>query len=112
MTAIVTITTTLNNIIITAADSLGNVICWSSGGKLTNGSKRGTIYTAQVIAEQLGKKLKLLNVVSITIIFNGISKLREGAVRGFLNAGLDFISFTDKTRIPFNGCRAPKRRRI
>jgi small subunit ribosomal protein S11 len=37
---------------------------------------------------------------------------RESAVTALQAAGLKVVAIEDHTPIPFNGCRAPKRRRV
>ena len=110
---IVHIQATFNNTIITITDPEGNVLFWGSGGKVGfKGTKKGTPYAAQQAGEQIGKEAVSLGMRKIEIWLKGPGSGREAAVRALQNAGLEITAIRDRTPIPHNGCRPPKKRRV
>ncbi len=104
---------TFNNTIITITDPEGNVLFWSSGGKAGfKGTKKGTPYAAQQAAEQVGKEAVSHGMKKVEIWLKGPGSGREAAIRALQNAGLDITAIRDRTPIPHNGCRPPKKRRV
>lgn len=104
---------TFNNVIVTVTDSYGNVLCWSSAGRNGfRGSKKNTPYAAQVAAERAGKEAFDMGLRKVDIIVKGPGAGREAAIRAIAQAGLEVLSIVDRTPIPHNGCRPPKRRRV
>ena len=102
-----------NNTIITITDMQGNVITWSSGGKVGNkGSRKSTPFAAQVAAEECAKKAMEHGVRTIGVCVKGPGAGRESALRALQAAGLRVTMIRDVTPIPHNGCRPPKRRRV
>jgi len=102
-----------NNTIISICDNGGNVLCWSSGGRLGfKGTKKGTPYAASQCADACGREATGLGVKKVEIKIKGPGPGREAAIRSLQNAGLDIISIKDVTPIPHNGCRPPKQRRV
>ncbi|MTI89404.1 MAG: 30S ribosomal protein S11 [Balneolaceae bacterium] len=104
---------TFNNVIVTVSDADGNVVSWSSSGKEGfKGSRKNTPYAAQLSAETAGKTAHDMGLRRIEVFVKGPGSGREAAVRGLVSAGLEVTSIKDRTPIPHNGCRPPKRRRV
>ena len=102
-----------NNIIISLTNESGQVISWSSAGKMGfRGSKKNTPFAAQVATEDAVKKAYELGLRTVDIFIKGPGAGRDSAIRAMQNAGLDVISINDVTPLPHNGCRPPKRRRV
>ena len=102
-----------NNIIISITNLSGQVISWSSAGKMGfRGSKKNTPYAAQVATENAVKTAYDLGMRKVDIFIKGPGSGRDSAVRSIPHAGLDVSSITDVTPLPHNGCRPPKRRRV
>jgi len=102
-----------NNTIITLTDFQGNVLAWTSAGKIGfKGTKKATPFAASRVAEVLAQAAKKLGVEKVTVFVKGIGSGRESAVRSLAARGLNIISIKDTTPIPHNGCRAPKVRRV
>ena len=111
--AVANIHATFNNTIVTFADTSGNVLCWSSGGKIGyKGSRKGTPYAAQLAARNAAEQAQGNGVRSVDIRVKGPGPGRESAIRAVAAAGMDITSIRDVTPIPHNGCRARKRRRV
>jgi len=107
------INATFNNIIITISNANGDVITWSSAGKMGfKGSKKNTPYAAQVAAEDCAKAAYELGLRRVRVFVIGPGAGREAAIRAIAAQNLEVIDITDITPIPHNGCRPPKRRRI
>ncbi len=104
---------TFNNTIISITDNQGNVISWSSAGQVGfSGSRKSTAYAAQLCAEQCVQKAKDIGLKDLRVHVNGPGAGREAAIRAIQAAGLEVTLIRDVTRIPHNGCRARKRRRV
>ena len=102
-----------NNVIVSVTDIYGNIISWSSAGKNGfKGSRKNTPYAAQVTAEAAAKEAYDLGLRKVDVLIKGPGTGREAAIRALNVAGLDILSIKDKTPIPHNGCRPPKRRRV
>ena len=102
-----------NNCILSVADEQGNVLMWSSGGKLKlRGTARATAVAGQQLSSTLGTVCVNRGAKSIALKFKGPGRIRRGIVAGFLKAGLSITSLEDVTPIPFNGCKLPHRRRL
>lgn len=102
-----------NNTIITLADKGGNVLAWSSGGKIGNkGSRKSTPYAAQVAAGEVAKSALDMGITKVKVIVRGPGGGREASIRSMNATGLKILSIQDATPIPHNGCRPPKTRRI
>ena len=102
-----------NNIIISLTNESGQVISWSSAGKMGfRGSKKNTPFAAQIATEDAVKKAYELGLRTVDIFIKGPGAGRDSAIRAIQNAGLDVISINDVTPLPHNGCRPPKRRRV
>ena len=104
---------TFNNTIITISDQEGNVVSWSSSGsKGFKGSRKGTPFAAQIAAQDAAMKAREHGLKRVVIRIKGPGSGREAAIRALQAAGLDVVAIRDVTKIPHNGCRAPKRRRV
>lgn len=104
---------TFNNVIVTVTDSDGNVLSWSSAGKEGfKGSRKNTPYAAQLSAETAGKAAHDMGLRRVEVFVKGPGSGRESAVRALASVGLEVTTIKDRTPIPHNGCRPPKRRRV
>jgi small subunit ribosomal protein S11 len=104
---------TMNNTRITITDQSGAVLCWATAGASSfKGAKKSTPYAAAIVAESAAKKAAEMGMKTIDVMMRGIGGGRESAVRGLGNAGLIVQTITDTTRIPHNGCRPKKARRV
>ncbi|OIO99992.1 MAG: 30S ribosomal protein S11 [Bacteroidetes bacterium CG2_30_33_31] len=104
---------TFNNIIISLANNAGQVISWSSAGKMGfKGSKKNTPYAGQMAAEDCSKMAFDLGLRKVKVFVKGPGAGRESAIRSINNSGLEVTEIKDVTPMPHNGCRPPKRRRV
>ena len=102
-----------NNIIVSLANSEGQIISWSSAGKMGfRGSKKNTPYAAQMAAQDCSKVAFDLGLRKVKAYVKGPGNGREAAIRALQATGLEVNMIKDVTPIPHNGCRPPKRRRI
>ena len=107
------ITASFNNIIISLTNKKGDVISWSSAGKMGfRGSKKNTPYAAQLAAEDCSKVAHEAGLRKVKVYVKGPGSGRESAIRAIHNAGIVVTEITDVTPLPHNGCRPPKRRRV
>src|SRR5690554_4059778 len=107
------IRSTFNNTIVSITDEQGNIIAWSSSGKVGyKGSRKSTPFAAQLAAEDAAKQAMEHGVKEIEIYVKGPGSGRESAIRSLQAAGLEVNVIKDITPIPHNGCRPPKRRRV
>ena len=104
---------TFNNVIISLTNNSGQVISWSSAGKMGfRGSKKNTPYAAQVAATDAAKVAYEAGMRTAIVFVKGPGSGRESAIRAIDNAGIKVKTIKDMTPIPHNGCRPPKRRRV
>ena len=104
---------TFNNTLISITDAEGNLIGWSSAGKMGfKGSRKGTPFAAQVAGQQAGHIAKDQGVRTVDVHVKGPGAGRESAIRALQSTGLQVSSIKDVTPIPHNGCRPRKRRRV
>ncbi|MDY5439199.1 MAG: 30S ribosomal protein S11 [Eubacteriales bacterium] len=102
-----------NNTIVTFTDTQGNVVSWSSAGKLgLKGSRKSTPFAAQMVCEDAGKVAKDMGMRSVEVFVKGPGQGRESAIRALGNLDFEVTMIQDVSPIPHNGCRPPKRRRI
>jgi small subunit ribosomal protein S11 len=102
-----------NNTLITITDPRGNTISWASAGAVNfKGSRKGTPFAAQVAAEKASKAAQEHGLRKVEVHVSGPGGGRETAIRSLQASGLEVTAIIDKTSIPHNGCRPPKRRRI
>ncbi|MFY8186281.1 MAG: 30S ribosomal protein S11 [Bacteroidia bacterium] len=107
------INATFNNIIISMTNMTGQVISWSSAGKMGfRGSKKNTPYAAQLAAGDSGKVAFDAGLRKVKVYVKGPGAGRESAIRTLGTLGIEVTEIVDITPIPHNGCRAPKRRRV
>ena len=107
------INSSFGNTMVTFTDPVGNTLCWSSAGLLGfKGSRKGTPFVAQAVAEDAAKKATGCGVKRVEIFIKGPGSGREMAVRSIDNAGIKVTLLKDVTPLPHNGCRPPKRRRV
>ena len=107
------INATFNNIIISLTNNKGEVISWSSAGKMGfKGSKKNTPYAAQTAAEDCAKVAQEAGLRKVQVFVKGPGNGRESAIRTLHNNGLEVMEIVDITPLPHNGCRPPKRRRV
>ena len=102
-----------NNIIISITNNAGQVISWSSAGKMGfRGSKKNTPYAAQMAAADCAQKAHDLGMRKAEVFVKGPGAGRESAIRTIQNTGIEVTVIKDVTPMPHNGCRPPKRRRV
>ncbi|QYJ67265.1 30S ribosomal protein S11 [Flavobacterium litorale] len=107
------ISATFNNIIISLTNKKGEVISWSSAGKMGfRGSKKNTPYAAQMAAEDCSKVAIEAGLKKVKVYVKGPGNGRESAIRSLHNGGIEVTEIIDVTPLPHNGCRPPKRRRV
>ena len=107
------VTASFNNIIISLTNTKGEVISWSSAGKMGfRGSKKNTPYAAQLAAEDAGKVALVAGLRKVKVFVKGPGNGRESAIRTIHNLGIEVTEIVDVTPLPHNGCRPPKRRRV
>ena len=102
-----------NNIIISLTNKSGQVISWSSAGKMGfKGSKKNTPYAAQLAAAECTKEAHDLGLRRVKVYVKGPGAGRESAIRTIHNGGVEVSEIIDITPVPHNGCRPAKRRRV
>lgn len=102
-----------NNLIISLTNNAGQVISWSSAGKMGfRGSKKNTPYAAQMAAGDCGKVAFDLGLRKVKVFVKGPGAGRESAIRTLTTCGIAVEEIVDITPLPHNGCRPPKRRRV
>jgi small subunit ribosomal protein S11 len=110
---LVHIQASFNNTIVTFTDLVGNVLAWSSSGSLGfRGSRKGTPFAAQQASLTAANKAKEYGLRTVEVRVSGPGSGRESAVRALATVGIEVKSIKDRTPIPHNGCRPPKRRRV
>jgi len=107
------IKSSFNNTLITITDKDGNVVAWASGGLVGfKGSRKSTPFAAQISADQAAKKAMAVGMTQVQVEVVGPGSGRESAVRAIQASGLKVTSVRDRTKVPHNGCRPRKRRRV
>ncbi len=107
------ISATFNNIIISLTNKQGQVISWSSAGKMGfKGSKKNTPYAAQVASSEAAKVAFDAGVKRVDVYVKGPGSGRESAIRALSQSGIEVAMIKDVTPLPHNGCRPPKKRRV
>src|SRR5438132_13867320 len=110
---IVHVQASFNNTIVTFTDQVGNVLAWSSSGSLGfRGSRKGTPFAAQQASLTAANKAKEYGLRVVEVRVSGPGAGRESAVRALSTAGIEVRQIKDRTPIPHNGCRPPKKRRV
>ncbi len=101
------VTASFNNIIISLSNKAGDVISWSSAGKMGfRGSKKNTP------AEDCAKVAHEAGLRKVKVYVKGPGNGRESAIRSIHNSGIEVTEIIDVTPMAHNGCRPPKRRRV
>ena len=105
---------TFNNTIVTITSLNGEVLCWSSAGVVGfKGTKKGTPFAAQKVAENVAKKAQEnYGLQRVIAVVKGPGSGRETAIRTLQAAGLEVVTIREATPIPHNGCRPPKKRKV
>ncbi|HBB57133.1 MAG TPA: 30S ribosomal protein S11 [Chitinophagaceae bacterium] len=107
------ISATFNNIIISLTNKTGQVIAWSSAGKMGfRGSKKNTPYAAQMAAADAARAAFDAGLKRVDVFVKGPGSGREGAIRSLSQSGIEVVMIKDVTPLPHNGCRPPKKRRV
>lgn len=107
------VSATFNNIIISLTNKTGQVISWSSAGKMGfKGSKKNTPYAAQMAAADAAKTALDAGLKRVDVYVKGPGSGREGAIRSLSQSGIEIVMIKDVTPLPHNGCRPPKKRRV
>jgi small subunit ribosomal protein S11 len=107
------ISATFNNIIITLTNKQGQVVSWSSAGKMGfKGSKKNTPYAAQMASSDAAKVAFEAGMKRVDVFVKGPGAGRESAIRALSNSGIEVVMIKDVTPLPHNGCRPPKKRRV
>ncbi|MBE0411867.1 MAG: 30S ribosomal protein S11 [Anaerolineales bacterium] len=107
------ISATFNNTIVTVTDQQGNTVTWGSAGSAGfKGSRKSTPFAARLATEQAIKAAMSMGLQEAEIIVKGPGPGREAAIRAVQALGLKVTTITDKTPVPHNGCRPPKKRRV
>ena len=102
-----------NNLIVTLTNNSGQVISWSSAGKMGfSGSKKNTPYAAQMAAQDASKAAYDAGLRKVKVYIKGPGAGRESAIRTLHTSGIEVTEIVDITPLPHNGCRPPKRRRV
>ena len=110
---IVHVLATFNNTIVTITDKRGNVIGWSTAGKMGfRGSRKSTAYAAQVVSQDACRQAMGHGLKEADVKVKGPGSGRESAVRAVQGIGIEVKSISDVTPIPHNGCRPKKARRV
>ncbi len=112
-TGIATISATFNNTLVSITDMQGNVISWSSAGKVGfKGSRKSTAFAAQQVAQDAARQAMSHGMREVEVKVKGPGSGRESAIRALQAIGLEITSIKDATPVPHNGCRPRKKRRV
>jgi len=107
------ITASFNNIIISITNKQGQIISWSSAGKMGfKGSKKNTPYAAQMASSDAAKTASEAGLKKVDVFVKGPGSGRESAIRALANSGIEVVMIKDVTPLPHNGCRPPTKRRV
>ena len=110
---VVHVSSTFNNTVVTVTDQRGNVIGWSSAGKMGfKGSRKSTAYAGQVVCQDACRQAMGHGLREVEVRVKGPGSGRESAVRAVQSIGIEITSIKDVPPIPHNGCRPPKARRV
>ena len=112
-TGIATISATFNNTQVAITDMQGNVIGWSSAGRVGfKGSRKSTAFAAQQVAQDAARQAMSHGMREVEIRVKGPGSGRESAIRALQAIGLEITTIKDCTPVPHNGCRPRKKRRV
>lgn len=113
VSGIIHIRATFNNIIISVTEPNGNVVAWSSAGKMGfKGSRKSTPYAAQVTMQDVMDKALTFGLKAAELVIVGVGIGRDSAMRALLGYDVLITVIRDETYLPHNGCRAKKKRRM
>ena len=102
-----------NNTQVTITDNQGNLIGWSSAGRVGfKGSRKSTAYAAQQVAQDAARQAMAHGMKEVEIRVKGPGSGRESAIRALQAIGLEISAIKDVTPVPHNGCRPRKKRRV
>ncbi len=112
-TGVANILATFNNTQVTITDMQGNVLGWSSAGRVGfKGSRKSTAFAAQQVAQDAARQAMSHGMKEVEVKVKGPGSGRESAIRALQAIGLDISSIKDVTPVPHNGCRPRKKRRV
>ncbi len=104
---------TYNNTMVTITDVNGETLCWDSAGTAEfKGARKSTPFAATRAGEKVAGKDKRFGMREVEVRVRGAGPGKEAAVTALQASGLKITAIEDHTPIPFNGCRAPKKRRV
>jgi small subunit ribosomal protein S11 len=110
---IANILATFNNTQVTITDMQGNLIGWSTAGRVGfKGSRKSTAYAAQLVAQDAARQAMAHGMKEVEIRVKGPGSGRESAIRALQAIGLEISTIKDVTPVPHNGCRPRKKRRV
>jgi small subunit ribosomal protein S11 len=110
---IANILATFNNTQVTITDAQGNLIGWSTAGRVGfKGSRKSTAYAAQMVAQDAARQAMAHGMKEVEIRVKGPGSGRESAIRALQAIGLEISAIKDVTPVPHNGCRPRKKRRV
>jgi len=113
VTGIANILATFNNTQVSITDMQGNVLGWSSAGRVGfKGSRKSTAFAAQQVAQDAARQAMSHGMREVEIRVKGPGSGRESAIRALQAIGLEITTIKDCTPIPHNGCRPRKKRRV
>src|SRR6188768_3670322 len=112
-TGIANILATFNNTQVSITDMQGNVIGWSSAGRVGfKGSRKSTAFAAQQVAQDAARQAMSHGMREVEVKVRGPGSGRESAIRALQAIGLEITAIKDCTPVPHNGCRPRKKRRV
>src|SRR5438270_3176376 len=110
---IANILATFNNTLVSITDMHGNIIGWSSAGRVGfKGSRKSTAYAAQQVAQDAARQAMAHGMKEVEVRVKGPGSGRESAIRALQAIGLEITTIKDVTPVPHNGCRPRKKRRV
>ncbi len=113
VSGIANILATFNNTQVTITDAQGNLIGWSTAGRVGfKGSRKSTAYAAQMVAQDAARQAMAHGMKEVEIRVKGPGSGRESAIRALQAIGLEISTIKDVTPVPHNGCRPRKKRRV
>jgi small subunit ribosomal protein S11 len=113
VSGVANILATFNNTLVSITDAHGNLIGWSSAGRVGfKGSRKSTAYAAQQVAQDAARQAMSHGMKEVEIRVKGPGSGRESAIRAIQAIGLEITTIKDVTPVPHNGCRPRKKRRV
>lgn len=104
---------TFNNTQVSITDMQGNLLGWSSAGRVGfKGSRKSTAFAAQQVAQDAARQAMSHGMKEVEIRVKGPGSGRESAIRALQAIGLEISVIKDVTPVPHNGCRPRKKRRV